>query len=100
MPEPGQAAGDVMVRAVRYRISGRVQGVGYRAFVVDTARAEGLGGWVRNLPDGCVEAHVEGDAEALTRLEWRLRQGPPRAWVEDVVTEDVVPDGVRGFRIA
>ncbi len=89
-----------MMKAVKYRVSGRVQGVGYRAFVSDAARAEGLEGWVRNLADGAVEALVEGEAEALTRFEWRLWQGPPRARVDDVTTEDVVPSGARGFRIA
>lgn len=89
-----------MTRAVRYRVRGRVQGVGYRAFVAEAARAEGLGGWVTNLPDGSVEAWAEGDAEALARLEWRLWQGPPLARVEDVATEDVVPTGTTAFRIA
>jgi acylphosphatase len=89
-----------MVRAVHYRVSGRVQGVGYRAFVADAARAERLDGWVKNLPDGSVEARVEGDAEALARFEWRLRQGPPMARVDEVATEDVMPAGVTGFRIA
>ena len=89
-----------MTRAMHYRVSGRVQGVGYRAFAADAARAEGLDGWVRNRPDGSVEARAEGDAEALARFEWRLWQGPPMARVEDVETEDVTPDGARGFRIA
>jgi acylphosphatase len=89
-----------MVRAVHYRVSGRVQGVGYRAFVADAARAERLDGWVKNLPDGSVEARVEGDAEALARFEWRLWQGPPMARVDEVATEDVMPAGVTGFRIA
>ena len=89
-----------MVKAVQYRVSGRVQGVGYRAFVADAARAQGLVGWVRNLPDGSVEAHAVGDAEALARFEWRLWQGPPLARVDEVATEDVVPEGARDFRIA
>jgi acylphosphatase len=89
-----------MVRAVHYRISGRVQGVGYRAFVAGAARAERLDGWVKNLPDGSVEAQVEGDAEALARFERRLWQGPPMARVDEVATDDVVPTGVTGFRIA
>jgi acylphosphatase len=88
-----------VTRASRYAVSGRVQGVGYRAFVADAARAEGLDGWCRNLPDGRVEVLAEGDAEALSRLEWRLWQGPPRARVDDVASEDVVPGGTSGFRI-
>lgn len=89
-----------MIRASRYTVSGRVQGVGFRAFVADAARTEGLAGWVRNLPDGRVAVHAEGDAEALARLEWRLWQGPSMARVDDVAGEDVVPDGTSGFRIA
>ncbi len=89
-----------MTRASHYLVSGRVQGVGFRAFVADTARAEGLSGWVRNLPDGRVEAHAEGESEALARFEWRLWQGPPAARVDDVVGEDGVPGLPPGFRIA
>ena len=88
-----------MRRAYRYVVSGRVQGVGFRAFVADAARAEGLDGWVRNLPDGPVEVHAEGDAEALGRFEWRLWQGPPMARVDDVVAEESVPAGAGGCRI-
>jgi acylphosphatase len=89
-----------MAKAVQYRVTGRVQGVGFRAFVADVARAEGVRGWVRNLPDGSVEARAEGDAETLRRFEWRLWQGPAHARVDDITTEDVVPDGAPGFRIA
>ena len=89
-----------MIRAGRFIVSGRVQGVGFRAFVADAARTEGVSGWVRNLPDGSVEVHAEGDAEAVGRLEWRLWQGPSHARVDDVVAEDVVASGATGFRIA
>ena len=89
-----------MAKAVQYRVTGRVQGVGFRAFVADVARDEGVSGWVRNLPDGSVEARAEGDADSLRRFEWRLWQGPSHARVDDVATEDVVPDGATGFRIA
>lgn len=88
-----------MIRARRMRVTGRVQGVGYRAFAVDAARAEGLTGWVRNRADGEVEVHVEGDAEALARFEWRLWQGPAGARVDDVETEDVLAETPDGFRI-
>lgn len=87
-------------RATEYLVSGRVQGVGFRAFVADAARAEGLDGWVKNLPDGRVQVQAEGDAEALSRFEWRLWQGPPMARVEDVVGQDAVPGASTGFRIA
>ena len=89
-----------MIRGSRYTVSGRVQGVGFRAFVVDAARAEGLAGWVRNLADGRVAVQAEGDAEALARFEWRLWQGPPMARVDDVAGEEVAPAGAIGFRIA
>lgn len=89
-----------MTRASHFIVSGRVQGVGFRAHVADAARAEGLDGWVRNLPDGNVEVQAEGEAEALSRFEWRLWQGPPMSRVDDVASEDVVPAGTHGFRIA
>ncbi len=88
-----------MIRARRMQVTGRVQGVGYRAFVVEAARVEGLTGWVRNAPDGHVDVHAEGDAEALSRFEWRLWQGPPGARVDDVSTEDVLAESPDGFRI-
>ena len=89
-----------MTRASHFIVSGHVQGVGFRAFVADAARAEGLTGWVRNLPDGRVEVQAEGDAEAVGRLERRLRQGPPLSRVEDVISDDVAPGGATTFRIA
>jgi len=76
--------------ARRFVISGRVQGVGYRWFAKDAALREGVTGWVRNLPDGRVEALVEGDAEAVTRVERSLHEGPPGARVKTVnaITEE------------
>lgn len=88
-----------MIQARRVCVTGRVQGVGYRMYAADAARAERLTGWVRNLPDGRVEVFAEGDAEALSRYEWRLWQGPPGARVDDVEMEDVPPAGADGFRI-
>jgi acylphosphatase len=77
--------------ARRYIISGRVQGVGFRYFTEAAAAREGIQGWVRNLPDGRVEASAEGDADAVDRFEHKLRHGPPGARVEGVEVEDVVP---------
>jgi acylphosphatase len=74
--------------ARHYLVSGRVQGVGFRYFVERAAGVEGLHGWVRNLPDGRVEITAEGDAGSLERFEWQLRQGPPRARVEDIETTE------------
>jgi acylphosphatase len=74
--------------AKRYLISGRVQGVGFRYFTHAVASREGLRGWVRNLPDGRVEAAAEGEHDALERFERRIRTGPPGARVSDVQASD------------
>jgi len=79
--------------ARRYVISGRVQGVGFRYFTQDTAQREGVTGWVRNLPDGRVEALVEGEAEAVTRVERALRTGPRGARVDRVYVDEEDPTG-------
>jgi acylphosphatase len=85
----------------RYLISGRVQGVGFRYFTKDAADREGVGGWVRNLPDGRVEAVVEGEEEAVTRVERVLWQGPGGARVASVAVDDTeAPSGAHhGFSI-
>jgi len=64
-----------------WRVTGRVQGVGFRYFVAAHARALGLTGWARNLLDGSVEVQAAGPADALATLEERLREGPPHARV-------------------
>ncbi len=74
--------------ARRLMISGRVQGVGFRWFTWDAASRDGITGWVRNLPDGRVEALVEGERDAVTRMERSLRSGPASARVEQVVVDD------------
>lgn len=84
----------------RYVVTGRVQGVGFRMFVADCARREGLAGHVRNLPDGGVEAIADGDLDSLTRLEAALWRGPGRARVEAVAIDDIEPLGLAdGFAI-
>ena len=76
-------------KVVRMRISGRVQGVFFRAYTRDEARRLGLKGWVRNLPDGRVEVLAQGNSEQLGSLESFCRKGPPHARVQDVeVTEE------------
>jgi acylphosphatase len=65
----------------RYLIGGRVQGVGFRFFAQRVAARLGLGGWVRNLPDGGVELEAQGELDSLTALESALRQGPRGALV-------------------
>jgi len=90
-----------MLRARRFLVSGRVQGVGFRYFAYDLARQEGLTGFVRNLADGRVEAEAEGDRDALGRFEAGLRTGPRGARVEQVEVTEILPTGhARGFTIA
>ena len=68
-------------------VRGRVQGVGFRLHVRTAARALGLTGWVANEPGGRVRCVAEGPPEALERLEAVLREGPPGAWVEQLVAQ-------------
>jgi acylphosphatase len=79
-------------------VSGRVQGVYYRQSTVEEARRRGLTGWVRNLPDGRVEAEAEGErAEVLALVEW-CRSGPPAARVDGVEVAWMAPTGAdHGF---
>jgi acylphosphatase len=80
-------------------VSGRVQGVYYRANTRDTARDHGVDGWVRNLDDGRVEAVFEGPREAVeSMVEW-CHEGSPRADVSDVSAEYGEPEGLEGFEI-
>jgi len=70
-----------------------VQGVGFRWFAHDAATREGVTGWVHNLPDGRVEALVEGEAESVMRVERALRSGPRGARVDTVDVQDDDPSG-------
>lgn len=82
-------------------ISGRVQGVFYRAHTRDEARKRGLTGWVRNLPDGRVAAVVEGGREKIESLIAWCRQGPPYAYVDEVLVDWQPYQGeFQEFRIA
>ncbi len=78
-PDPGPT------KSVYLLISGRVQGVWYRGWAVDTARALSLRGWVRNRGDGGVEALIAGPAESVDRMVSACREGPPAARVADVL---------------
>lgn len=69
------------------RITGRVQGVGFRMFAQGIALPLGLSGAVQNVPDGSVTVQAQGTREALEALLARLRQGPPGAWVDQVETQ-------------
>ena len=77
-------------------VRGRVQGVGYRDAAVQAAFTLGVTGWVRNRSDATVEAHVQGEAEAVDRfVEW-CRRGPPLARVSGVDASDAAFDGSLG----
>lgn len=84
--------------ARRFLISGRVQGVGFRYFTQAAAAHAGLAGWVRNLPDGRVEAAAEGEPAALTAFEAQLRQGPPGSRVDHVDVAEVAAQPVTETR--
>ncbi|HET7500134.1 MAG TPA: acylphosphatase [Kofleriaceae bacterium] len=85
---------------MRAIVTGRVQGVSFRAFTVDEARGHGLTGWVRNLPDGSVELEAQGDDAAVAALLAWCAHGPPSARVAGVATSElaVVP-GEHGFGV-
>ena len=70
--------------ACNVRVTGKVQAVFFRAWTRDQAKQLGVGGWVRNCPDGSVEAHFEGPRDALQTLIERLREGPTGARVDQL----------------
>jgi acylphosphatase len=80
-------------------ITGRVQGVFYRAWTREQAERLGVTGWVRNCPDGHVEAHVEGDQAAVEQMIERLRDGPPAANVENLRVWDADTFDFDGFEV-
>ena len=87
-------------KRIRARVTGRVQGVFYRASAADRASELGLVGWVRNAADGSVELEAEGPPERLEELIAWCRRGPPAARVSDVHSEWIDPIGQeRGFRV-
>jgi acylphosphatase len=83
--------------AVKVRIRGRVQGVYYRGWAVEEARARGLRGWVRNRSEGSVEALFAGPAAAVEEMIEACRKGPPSAEVFSLERKDSDDDGVTGF---
>jgi acylphosphatase len=88
-----------VIVARRFLISGRVQGVGFRFFAEEQARVHQVAGYVRNLPDGRVEAVAEGDEESVLRFERSLHRGPRGAMIEQIVADPVPPENRYGFSI-
>jgi acylphosphatase len=83
--------------ALRLVISGRVQGVGFRAWTRREARRRGVRGWVRNRADGSVEALFIGEAIALEAMAEACWHGPPVAEVRDIARHPAEDDGSPGF---
>lgn len=80
-------------------VSGKVQGVGYRASTWDMACLLKLNGWVRNLRDGRVEAVFEGSSSQVKEIIRWCHQGPPTAIVKTVQVEYESPQGLQGFEV-
>ena len=85
--------------ARRARVTGLVQGVGFRYFAERAARQLGVKGWVRNRPDGTVETIAEGEESAVSRYLERLREGPRSGRVDSVDVEEIAPEGLRSFDV-
>ena len=81
-------------------VSGLVQGVGFRMFVMREASARGLSGWTRNLPDGTVEVEAQGNTGLIEEFIGQTRIGPARSSVTSMkVRETTIDASERGFRI-
>lgn len=94
------ATAEKSLRALRFLVYGRVQGVGFRWFVEREAHILGIAGWVRNNSDGAVEVFAQGTVDQLSGLRQRLQQGPRAARVDSVEESEVPPSpGLKVFRI-
>ena len=89
--------GDLVGRHIS--LSGHVQGVFYRVWAQGQARELGVSGWIRNRPDGSVEAHVAGAEDAVGRMIERLRRGPSNARVDEVTVEEAEPGSEGRFEV-
>ena len=88
------------LRRIHVLVTGRVQGVGYRAYVQANAQQLGVLGWVRNLPAGTVELVAQGPEAALAELEDTLWAGPPLSKVADLRIESQPPESdLKGFSV-
>ena len=88
-----------MAVARRVTVQGRVQGVFFRAWTQQQAQQVGVYGWVRNCPDGSVEAHLEGSESGVTHIVEKMRKGPSDANVDEVDVRDVQFDGFSRFEV-
>lgn len=85
--------------ARRVRVTGRVQGVWFRAWTREQAVSLGVAGWVRNCEDGSVEAHLEGQQEDVDQLIERMRRGPSAARVDDAEIENAALEESSQFAV-
>jgi acylphosphatase len=90
----------MMPVARHVRVRGHVQGVFFRAWTKEQAEQLGIHGWVRNCPDGSVEAHLEGEEDLVKQLIERLAEGPPSAEVSKIDIVEVEPEDFRRFAVA
>lgn len=87
------------MKAVGFRVTGRVQGVGYRTWTQREGRRLGLSGWVRNLQDGAVEGVLQGAAEQIEAMLVSMKRGPMHAVVARVRFVEVAPEDSGGFSV-
>lgn len=87
------------IKRVRVFISGKVQGVFFRASTKEQAEKLDLSGWVQNLPDGKVEAVFEGKQDSVDKMVSWCRQGPPAGRVDKVEVEEEESQNLSGFKI-
>jgi acylphosphatase len=85
--------------SVYLKVSGLVHGVRFRASMAEVASDAGVAGWVKNVPDGSVEAILEGDEDSVWRVIGWAKRGPPRARVDSVKVEKLQVRNLNGFRI-
>ena len=88
-----------MMIARHVRVTGHVQGVFYRAWAQGQARELAVSGWIRNCPDGSVEAHLQGEEHDVDRMIARMRSGPSNARVDDVDVEETEPGSAGRFEL-
>jgi acylphosphatase len=81
------------------RVTGRVQGVFYRAWAQRQAPGLGVSGWIRNCADGSVEAHLGGEEHCVARMIERMRNGPSNAVVDEISVEDAPAENLGRFEL-